>query len=111
MEWAALTNSLSKAHPNDRFAMSIGDGAPTLTGPRSRTHHLVSLPINSEAAVIKAGGRLGLPAQIWHHWTDDLHLITALTLRKHFRIDIATYPPDADQEASPGALTGHEVPP
>ena len=45
--------------------MPIGNGAPTLTGTRSRTDHLVGLPINGEAAVIKARGRLGLPAHVW----------------------------------------------
>src|SRR5712691_1966096 len=83
MKGTRLTDGLRKSHPNNRFAMPIANGAPTLTGTRSRADHLMGLPINSEPAVIKARGRLGLPAHIWGHRAEDLHLIAHVTLGKH----------------------------
>jgi hypothetical protein len=69
--------------------MPIGNGSPALTGRRSRTSHLVSLPIDGELAVIKTRGRLGLPTHIWRHRTYDVDVIARLTVGKHLRIDIA----------------------
>ena len=69
--------------------MPIGNGSPALTRRRSRTGHLVSLPIDGEPAVIKARARLGLPTHIWRHRTHDVDVIAVVTLGKHIRIDIA----------------------
>ena len=49
----------------------------------------MGLPIDGELAVVKARARFGLPTQIWHHRTDNIHLIAAVTLGKHIGIDIA----------------------
>jgi hypothetical protein len=49
----------------------------------------MGLPIDGELAVVKARSLFGLPTQIWHHRTDNIHLIAAVTLGKHIRIDIA----------------------
>src|SRR5260370_31786587 len=89
MERTCLTDGLRKSHPNHRFAMPIANGAPTLTGTRSRTDHLMGLPINSEPAVIKARGCLGLPAHVWGHRPADVVVIARVTLGKHISVDIA----------------------
>src|SRR5260370_21649037 len=64
MERTRLTGGLRKSHPNDPFAMPIWNGSPALTRRRSRTGHLVSLPIDGEPAVIKARAPLALPTSI-----------------------------------------------
>jgi hypothetical protein len=69
------------------------------------------LPIDGELAVVKARSRFGLPTQIWHHRTEDIHLIAAVTRSRAHPHRHSPYPPDADQEASPVGLAVHEVPP
>lgn len=111
MERTGLTGGLRKSHPNDRFAMPIGNGSPALTRRRSRTGHLVSLPIDGEPAVIKARARLGLPTHVWRHRTHDVDVIARVTLGKHIRIDIAHIHQMLRRQASPVPLIAHEAPP
>src|SRR5258708_9501223 len=111
MEGTRLTDSLRKAHPNDRFAMPIGNDAPRLPGLRSWASHLMRLPIDAELAVIKAKSLLSLAnshlgAQARgpppHSGSDSRQA------RPHQHIP---YPPDADLEAPHARLTAHEAPP
>jgi len=69
--------------------MSIANRCPTLTRLRCRTSYPLGLPIDGELAMVKARSRFGLPTQIRHHRTEDIHLIAAVTQSLHIRIDIA----------------------
>src|SRR5258706_6705622 len=89
MERTRLTNRLREPDPNNGFPMPIANRPPTLTRLRRRTRYPMGLPIDGEMAVVKARSLFGLPTQIWHHRTDNIHLIAAVTLGKHIRIDIA----------------------
>ena len=89
--------------------MSIGNRSPTLTDLHRRTGHLMGLQIDREPAVIKAGGRLGLPAHIWHHRPDDIDVIARVTLGEHFGIDITHIHQMLQRRVSPVALTAREA--
>jgi hypothetical protein len=88
MERTRPANCLREAHSHDRFPMAIANGPPTLTGVCHGTRYLAGLPIDGELAVIKAHTLSRLPTQIWHDWTEEIHLIAVLTLGEDLCINI-----------------------